>query len=620
MADGAALPGPCAARESLNPVPGRTIGEHGVIGNLATAALVAADGTIDFMCWPNLDSPTVFAGLLDPAEGGEFTLAPAGEDWRSLQLYAPDTNVLLTQWLGVEGSAEIVDLMPYPSGDPGAEIRCSVIRRVAATRGRIRFTLRCRPRPDYARIVPTAGASEGGVTFCVDGEAMLRLWATVPLTPGEGEAVADFTLERGEEALLVLDGAGADLPDADSLNQIILDTKAAWRHWAAQSTYRGRWREAVMRSALALKLLTSHRHGSIAAAATFGLPEASGAGRNWDYRAIWIRDASFTVYALMRLGYRSEADHFGKWVSERMGSAAPGGKIRVMYALDGSPAAEESELGHLAGYAASRPVRIGNAARQQRQLDIYGELLDSVYLFNRYGSAVSHEGWSNIRALVEHVCRNWRAADDGIWELRDGGAPMLHSRLMCWVAIDRSARLASKRSLVAPLAHWLEERDRIAEDIWTNFRHPERGFFVQRQGGTKVDAALLMMPLVRFVAATDPVWLATLDAIHAELGDGALIHRYRNTDGLEGGEGAFTACTFWFAECLARAGRLDEARLAMERGMRLANHLGLFSEEADERGLPLGNFPQALTHLSFISAAYFLDRRLSNTDGGEWQP
>ncbi len=605
-----------------NPVPGRTIGEHGVIGDLATAALVASDGTIDFMCWPNLDSPTVFAGLLDPAVGGEFALAPTGEDWRSLQLYAPETNVLLTQWLGVEGSAEVVDLMPYPSGEPGAdgpEIRCSVIRRVAATRGRIRFRLCCRPRPDYARAVPVASTSSGGVTFSVAGEPALRLWGTIALTPGDGEASAEFTLERGEEALLVLQCAEADEPDLDSVHRVILETKAAWRRWAAQSTYRGRWREAVMRSALALKLLTSHRHGSIAAATTFGLPEASGAGRNWDYRATWIRDASFTVYALMRLGYGSEAKLFGKWVGERI-SSADSGRIRVMYALDGSPAAEETELDHLTGYANSRPVRIGNAAREQQQLDIYGELLDSAYLFNKYGSAVSHEGWAAIRAVVEQVCGNWRSADAGIWELRDGDAPMLHSRLMCWVAIDRAVRLASKRSVVAPVARWLEERDRISDDIWTNFRHPERGHFVQRQGGTTVDAALLMMPLVRFVAATDPVWLATLEAIRAELGDGGLVHRYRNADGLEGGEGAFTACTFWFVECLARAGRLDEAQLAMERGLRLANHLGLFSEELDERGSPLGNFPQALTHLSFISAAYFLDRRLSDPSGGEWQP
>jgi GH15 family glucan-1,4-alpha-glucosidase len=265
-------------------------------------------------------------------------------------------------------------------------------------------------------------------------------------------------------------------------------------------------------------------------------------------------------------------------------------------------------------------VRIGNAARDQSQLDIYGDLLDSVYLSNKYGAAISHEGWRHVCAVVEQVRGRWRDPDAGIWEIRDTPREFLHSRLMCWVAIDRAVRLARKRSLPAPLVVWTRERDRIAQDIWEHFRHPEHGYFVQTKGGRDLDAALLMMPLVRFVSATDPVWLSTLDAIGEQLADGALVYRYRNADGLKGGEGAFTTCSFWYVECLARAGRIDQAHLMMEHALGYANHLGLFSEELGPLGDHLGNFPQALTHLAFISAAYFLDRKLSDSNGETWQP
>jgi GH15 family glucan-1,4-alpha-glucosidase len=381
----------------------------------------------------------------------------------------------------------------------------------------------------------------------------------------------------------------------------------------------GRWREQVTRSALALKLLVSHEHGSIAAAATFGLPEASGAGRNWDYRATWIRDASFTVYAFIRLGYINEVERFREW-GAGLNSGEPGKTLNVMYSLDGTQAVDETELDHLSGYGGARPVRIGNAAHSQTQLDIYGEMLDSVYLANKYGTAVSHDRWSRLRIAIEYVVGNWESADTGIWEIRGEPRHFLHSRMMCWVGLDRAIRLAQKRSLPAPIGRWLQERDRISQDIWTNFRHSKNGYFVQSRGGSELDASLLMMPLVRFVSASDPVWLATLDAIRDELTDGGLVTRYRNKDGLDGGEGSFTTCTFWYVECLARAGRLEEAQHAMEKALGFANHLGLYSEELSIIGEPLGNFPQALTHLAMISAAHFLDRRLSNSWRDEWQP
>lgn len=601
--------------------PLRSIGDHGIVGDLETVALVARDGTIDYLCWPSLDSPTVFADLLDGGgDGGAFAIRPELDDARVLQLYIPDTNVLMTRWMAEAGSAELVDLMPHPDArvHPDRTARC-LIRRVTVTRGTVTFAAACAPRFDYAREVPEASAVEDGVRF-VGRDLAMTLCASVPLTCGAGGATAAFTLSAGESAWFMLGDDGLACSDGDTITAEIAATITAWRGWLGKATYRGRWREQVLRSALALKLLTSARHGSIAAAATFSLPEATGAGRNWDYRATWIRDASFTVYAFMRLGFIDEAEHFRAWAGQRVMAADGEHPIRIMYALDGSEAQDEQELAHLAGYAGSRPVRIGNGAHGQSQLDVFGELLDSTYLSNKYGAAISHDGWLHLCGIVAYVQAHWQEADAGIWEMRSSPRHFLHSRVMCWVAMDRAIRLAQKRSLPAPLVEWSACRDAIVRDIWDNFRHPEHGYFVQERGGTALDAALLMMPLVRFVSATDPVWLKTLDAIGAELRDDGLVYRYRNADGLEGGEGAFTTCTFWYAECSARAGRLDEAQLMLAKGMAYANALGLFSEEVDRRGEPLGNFPQALTHLAFISAAYFTDRRLDPADRPNWQP
>lgn len=600
--------------------PLRPIGDHGIIGDLETAALVAKDGTIDYLCWPSLDSPTIFADLLHAEEGGAFSITPHLTDPLTSQLYIPDTNVLITRVMAQDGSAEIHDAMPFPGArsHPDRTERC-LIRKIIATRGTIRFTALCQPRFDYARLVPNITERDGIMAFEGDGMT-LTLASSVTMARGDGAVSADFTLAQGESAWFILGEEPQTMPTSDTVDQEIAAAIAAWRKWIGQSTYRGRWRDEVHRSALAMKLLTSARHGSIAAAATFSLPEATGSGRNWDYRAVWIRDASFTNYALMRLGFFDEAKAFYGWMAKRMSSAESGQTLRIMYAIDGSEALDESELPHMKGYAGSRPVRIGNAAHAQTQLDIFGELLDSVYLFNKYSSAISHDGWTHVCGVIDHVMAHWQEPDAGIWEIRDEPREFLHSRLMCWVALDRAIRLASKRSLPAPLAKWIECRDAIASDIWTNFRHPDHGYFVQSKGGAELDAALLMMPLVRFVSATDPVWLKTLDAISDELRDDGMIYRYRNADGLEGGEGAFTTCIFWYAECLARAGRLDEAQLILAQGMRYANEVGLFSEELDLRGEALGNFPQALTHLAFISAAYFIDRRLDPSYRPHWQP
>ncbi len=527
------------------------IEDHGIIGDCATAALVTCDGTIDFLCWPRFDSPTVFASVLDESGGGSFSLRPELEGARHIQTYLPDSNVLITRWLSAAGSAEAMDAMVPALGEDGGLPR--LIRRVRATRGTVRISLRCAPRFDYGRETPHLRPVDRGVMF-ETATMRLRLTASAKLDIAEGAAVASVELEAGETLDLVLDAAEALPLAASEVTEAFEHTIGFWRAWSRKSSYRGRWREVVGRSALLLKLLTARDHGSIVAAPTFGLPEEIGGSRNWDYRAVWVRDASFTVYAFLRLGYAEEAAHFMGWMSERA-SASEDGRIRIMYALDGSDEASEVELEHLAGYADSKPVLIGNEAFGQVQLDIYGELLDSIYLSNKYGNAISHDGWCNVRRIIEHVCERWQVPDAGIWEMRDTPREFLHSRMMCWVALDRALRLARKRSLAAPFQRWERIRNEIHDDIWANFWNEERGYFVQAKGSTDVDAALLLMPLVRFVSATDPRWLATLDAIRDQLTDDGMVYRYVGPDGLHGHEGAFTACSFWYVECPRRTPR-----------------------------------------------------------------
>lgn len=596
----------------------RPIEAHGVVGDQGTAALIADDGTVDFLCWPAFDSPTIFAGLLDPERGGTWEIAPVLDGARRRQLYVPDTNVLITRLSSPDGVGEVIDFMPFP--EPGSGPR--LIRRVRAVRGNVRFRLRCAPRLDYARAETRASQGEAGtVVFRAAAEdAALRLTGSVALRVEDGAAVAEFALAAGQVADFVLLDAGAPPPTPEAIEALFQATVAQWHDWAARSTYRGRWREAVTRSALALKLLTSRAHGSVVAAVTLGLPEAPGGPRNWDYRATWIRDASFTVYAFMRLGYAEEANAFMRWIGDRVRGCPSGNNLRLMYAVDGGPSLPEAELEHLRGYGGAAPVRIGNAAVQQTQLDIYGELLDAVYLANKYGNAIPRHDWLRVVAIVDWVCEHWRDPDHGIWELRGPPQEMLHSRLMCWVALDRAARLAFKRSLPAPIAHWQAVRDNIHASIWDEFWDEGRQHFVSAKGGIDLDGSMLLMPLLRFVSATDPRWLTTLDAIGRELVHDPLVYRYRGPDGLAGREGAFTACSFWYAECLARAGRLAEARLVFEKTLGYANPLGLFSEEIGLSGEQLGNTPQALTHLALISAAFYLDRELSGRSESLWRP
>ncbi|WP_411555831.1 glycoside hydrolase family 15 protein [Pantoea agglomerans] len=599
----------------------RKIEDHGVIGDLRTCALVANDGTIDYLCWPELDSPSVFAALLDSDDAGLFSLAPDWPNARRQQLYLPDTNILQTRWLDDEGVAEITDYMPI-CDDKDKLPR--LIRRVKMVRGSATFSLRCSPRHDYARAQTRAEAHNGCIDFHAEGQPSLRLAASVVMTLEDESATALFTLQPGEHAQFEFGSVDDAHIEALTTEHCFEETLNYWRRWSAHSNYQGRWREMVQRSALVLKLLTSHQHGSIAAAATFGLPEELGGERNWDYRASWIRDASFSMYALMRLGYTDEAKHFTHWVGRCVeNSHHDEMRLQVMYRLDSGTELHEMELLNLSGYADSHPVRIGNDAWQQTQLDIYGELMDAVYLANKYGEAISQRGWEHVVKMIDWLCDNWNQPDAGIWEMRGEPEHFLHSRLMCWVAMDRALRLGMKRSLPMPYERWDRARREIREDIWANFWNSERGHFSSTRHGEHLDASMLLMPLVRFVGATDPDWIATLDAIKTNLVSDGMVRRYNThetpADGLKGSEGSFGACSFWYVECLARAGRIQEAHFEFEKLLSYANPLGLYAEEFDSHGHALGNTPQALTHLALISAAFFLNRKLSG-EQTQWQP
>lgn len=599
------------------------IDEHGVIGDLKTVALVNLDGAIDYMCHPNFDSPTVFASLLDAKNGGAFSITPQLSGLRRRQMYLPDTNILISRFLAPEGVAEISDFMPVDRSG-------RVIRRAKAVQGDIRFSLSCTPRPHYGRSVPQVTIYHDCAYFETHGEgddeyAVFRINTPVELTEIQGGVTAEFTLKAGDTAFFIFErvevsGHGPEY-DESYVVQAFKDTSNFWRDWLARSTYRGRWREMVHRSALVLKLMTSYEYGSIVAAATFGLPEELGGIRNWDYRYTWVRDAAFCLYALLRLGFKDEAMDFFHWLHRRTAACHQDGSMQVMYAIDGSNDLAESSLEHMAGYQGSRPVRIGNGAYDQLQLDIYGDLLDAVYLASKRNGSLHHAFWLRLVQTVEFVCEHWQEPDEGIWEVRGGRKEFLSSRFMCWVAVDRAMRMAAKFSLPAPLERWRMVRDEIKRDVFANFWDEDAGTFVQYKGSRAVDASTLLMPLVKFISPTDPYWLSTMRAIKKRLLSDCLVKRYDNADapvdGLTGSEGAFTTCSFWYVECLARSGDVKMARLLFEKMLSYSNHLGLYSEELSTSGEHLGNFPQALTHLALISAAYALNESLEGENIAE---
>jgi GH15 family glucan-1,4-alpha-glucosidase len=607
------------------------ISDHGLIGDLQTAALVTSDGCIDWLCCPRFDSPSVFGALLDADKGGCCRIAPDTPKYVSRQLYRPNSAMLITRFLTEDGVGEVLDFMPVAEGP--ATDRHRIVRQVTVVRGTMRFVAEIKPRFNYGRDKHTVEVTGDGVIF---RSASMSLTLNPTGTrhasaDGKGELqmerrgddlYATLTLREGETAGVVLEsngGAPHRIQPAE-LAEMVEDTARFWRDWLGQSTYRGRWREQVARSAMTLKLMTYAPTGALVAAPTTGLPEQTGGERNWDYRYTWIRDASFSVYALLGLGYTGEAAAFGQWVKDRLveHSGNGGYPLNIMYRIDGSSDLTEETLDHWEGWRGSRPVRIGNGASSQLQLDIYGEALDAVAKIDSRGLMTAYEGWEAVARTVDWLCDHWDQPDEGIWETRGGRKDFTYGRFQCWVALDRAIRLAESRGRPANISHWRTARDAVYRQVMERGWNPKRHAFTQHYETEVLDSSLLMMPLMGFVSPYDPRWLETLKAMDSELVSDSLVYRYNpgaSPDGLKGSEGTFSLCTFWYVDALARSGRLAEAELVFEKMLTYANPLGLYSEEIGMTGEQLGNFPQAFSHLSLINAAINLDYQLDHGAG-----
>jgi GH15 family glucan-1,4-alpha-glucosidase len=606
------------------------IENYGIIGNMRTVALVGMNGSIDWYCYPHFDSPSIFGAILDDKKGGRFQISADGEGARHKQFYWPSTNVLVTRFLLKDGIVELEDFMPagLPSDSPEYH---HVYRRIRCVRGSVRISVACRPAFDYGRKSHQAQIGTNGAIFKA-GSLTLALSTAVPLSDDkQGGVSGEFVLSEGQSQVFILgknsdEGAASSPPLEERAEQLLRSTVKFWHDWLSACTYHGRWREHVHRSALALKLLTFEPTGAIIAAPTTSLPEVIGGVRNWDYRYTWMRDAAFTVYAFLRLGFRDEAAAFLGWIENYASKHARRNEPSpVMYTIEGDNQLPEQTLDHWEGYRGSRPVRIGNAAALQFQEDIYGELMDALYLSNKYVSPTSYDLWVKVRSRLDWICETWQLPDAGIWEMRNRQEHFVFSKVMNWVALDRGIRLADKRALPADRAKWIRERDRIYEEVMNKGWNEKCKSFTQFYGSDDLDASLLIMPLVFFMAPTDPRMLSTIDAILKNPRDGglvtdSLVRRYPphpRIDGLPGEEGTFNMCSFWLVEALTRAGqgdpeKLDQARLLFERVLGYANHLGLYAEQTGPQGEALGNFPQAFTHLALISAAFNLDRMLGS--------
>jgi GH15 family glucan-1,4-alpha-glucosidase len=600
------------------------ISDHGLIGDLQSAALVATDGTIDWFCWPRFDSPSIFASLLDQHRGGRFSLAPSSEVRTVKQMYMPDTAILVTRYLSESGISEVLDFMPVDNPTAVSDRR-QIVRVIRGIRGEVTFRASVEPRFDYGR--KDHRVQVDGTTAVFEcGDQRMHLMALSALESDGTDVRSETTVRAGDVAGFVLETGSSGSPRAIGDGRIIeqyLQTEAFWRRWIERSTYRGRWREHVERSAITLKLLTYAPSGGLVAAPTAGLPEQVGGARNWDYRYTWVRDGSLSVYALLGLGFTEEAAAFGDWLRARVeeGHVGASGPLNIMYRVDGSSDLSEFTLDHFAGYRDSRPVRIGNGASDQLQLDIYGEALNSLQaldggLLGNWG--IGHDGWKHVVTLIEWLCDHWREPEEGIWETRGGRRPFVYGQLMSWVALDRAIRMATSRGRPADIARWTQERDLITEQILTKGWNPKIGAFVQYEGADICDAALLLMPLMGFLPPNDPRWQSTLAEMDRRLVTDSLVYRYdpqASPDGLPGDEGTFSLCTFLYVDALAQSGRLEDARLTFSKMLTYANHLGLYSEEIDSTGEQIGNFPQAFTHLALIAAALNLDRQLDGRPG-----
>ena len=601
------------------------IADHGLIGNLQTAALVSTDGTIDWFCAPRFDSPSIFGSLLDHDRGGHLRVRPMDDVFNRHQLYYPDTAILVTRFLTEAGVGEVIDFMPVASTTFASD-RHRLVRMLRCVRGEMTFALDIAPRFDYGREPHETHVSEEGVVF---KGARTAMSLNIVREPDEARLARvrqasaedlklELTLQAGQMRGLVLE-IGEPRPvrlvRVAEAWELFNDTVRFWRSWLGQSTYEGRWRETLQRSAITLKLMTYAPSGGIVAAPTAALPEQIGGERNWDYRYTWVRDASFSVYALLGLGFTEEAAALGRWLNERVRKpvGGQGGPLNIMYRVDGSSDLNEEILPDWEGYRGSSPVRIGNGAADQLQLDIYGEAVDSLYFGDQHGLEAGHRGWRHLCDILDWLVDNWNQPEEGIWETRGGRQDFTYGRLMSWVAFDRCIRLADLHGRPAPVNRWRAERDEIYDQIMDAGWSEARKAFVQHSKTEVLDSSLLRMSSVGFISPKDPMWLSTLDAMDHELVTDSLVYRYdpeASPDGLRGSEGTFSLCTFMYVDSLARAGQLEKSRNTFEKMLTYANHLGLFSEEIALTGEQIGNFPQAFTHLALIDAAITLNREL----------
>ena len=599
-----------------------SIADHGLVGDLQTAALISADGSVDWFCCPRFDSPSVFGGLLDPG-AGHFRIHPETSGYRARQMYLPDTAVLITRFLSEGGIGELIDFMP-PTGHEVTDNH-RLVRMLRCVRGEMSFAIDLAPRFDYGRAPHVLEPREHGAVFDSAGLTLTLHPVREPDDPRrllevgatDGDAHALIRLSAGDVRGMVLESA-ADGPPREirvaECEQLLTETVAFWHSWVARSSYTGRWRETVHRSAITLKLMTYAPTGGLVAAPTTSLPEQVGGERNWDYRYTWVRDASLAVSALLRLGFLAESVGFALWLRDRVAERTDDSdRLKIMYRVDGSTDLKEESLEGWAGYRGSRPVRIGNDASEQLQLDIYGEAMDSLFLADRGGLPIGDRGWREIRGMLDWLTTHWDQPDEGIWETRGGRKQFTYGRLMSWVAFDRGIRLATSHGRPADLGRWTAARDEIYEQILERGWSSRRRAFVQHFDDEVLDSALLRMPAVGFVTPYDPLWTSTLRAMEDELVADSLVYRYdaaASPDGLAGSEGTFSLCSFLYVDALARSGRLGDARFAFEKMLTYASPLGLYSEEIDATGEQIGNYPQAFTHLALIEAAVTLDQAL----------
>jgi len=594
------------------------ISDYGLISDMHSCALVSTSGSIDWCCFPRFDDPAVFSRILDWDKGGFFKIAPAGVKSTSRR-YLPDTNILETTFETETGTAKLTDFMPvydHPSARKPREIRDDhqIIRSLECTKGSFAYTVQCVPRFEYGTIVPHAHLDTEHTAFAHGGSHAISFYCSSPIAQMDDGFISQGTLKKGQKLCAVITYASRFSHEVDSVDETLVTdllerTRKYWNEWSNICTYRGKYRDAVIRSALTLKALTYVPSGGMVAAATTSLPEAIGGPRNWDYRYAWIRDASFALYGLFILGYTSEAIAFKDWLE--WSTAGRARDLQIMYGLGGERRLSEFEIPELEGYRHSKPVRVGNGAAGQFQLDVYGELMDSAYLYRKYVGHVDEWYWEYLSRVVSFVLDHWREPDEGVWEARTERQHYVFSKAWCWVALDRAVKIAREQNLHGDVKLWAKVRDEIREEILTRGFDHEKGVFVQAYGSKVMDAGNLILPLIGFIDAKDPRMLATIRATQRELASpNGFLYRYKGfDDGLGGEEGTFNICTFWLCDNLIMLGKIDEATELFNKLLAHANDLGLMSEQiAPDGSEMLGNFPQAFSHLSIINTAVQLQK------------